>query len=323
MSQPGDPLWVVTSYFNPARSPTRRENFRLFRRHLDAPLLVVELAPAGQHQLHRGDADVVVSLAGDDRLWQKERLLNLGIAALPRHVRHVAWIDCDVVLERADWPGAAAAHLAERGGLLQLFTRAIHPTRDGSRRFAGERSPAGLTPVLSEESIGAAARAGRAVPAFRRCLDPAQRRANGDVCALGMAWAAARSVVERCGLYDGAIVGSGDALLVAAALAQDDEALLGRILNRSQRRHFLLWAQQARLSGLFHHLDALPQAAVHLWHGDLRDRGYGRRHQITAAFGFDPAVDLQATPNGPWRWSVPDSPLARAVAAYLQSRREQ
>lgn len=323
MSRPGDPLWVVTSYFNPARSPTRLENFRIFRRHLDAPLLVVELARAGMHQLERADGDVVVSLTGDDCIWQKERLLNLGIAALPRRVRHVAWVDGDVVFERADWPRAAAAHLEARGGLLQLFDRALHLTRDGSRRLAGERSSAPLAPLLSEESIGAAARAGRAVAALRHCLDPAQRRANGDVCAMGMAWAAERSVVERCGLYDGAIVGSGDVLVVAAALAQHDEALLGRILNRHQYRHFLAWAGRARQAGLFRHLDAVSQAAAHLWHGELRDRRYGRRHQITAAFDFDPIGDLRSTPDGAWRWSAPDSPLAHAVAAYLHSRREE
>ena len=30
-------------------------------------------------------------------MWQKERLLNVALAAVPNNVEDVAWIDCDVV----------------------------------------------------------------------------------------------------------------------------------------------------------------------------------------------------------------------------------
>ena len=323
MRVPGDPLWVVTSYFNPAGSSRRRDNFRVFRRHLDAPLLVVELARAGQHQLDRSDGDEVIALTGDDRIWQKERLINLGVSQLPAHVRYVAWVDCDIVLECADWPRLAVAHLERTGGLLQLFDRAIHVPKDAAGWSASRASLAGITPLLTEESIGAAARDGRAEAAFRKCLDPDSRRANGDVCSTGMAWAARRSTLERCGLYDRAIVGGGDVLIVAAALAQDSDALLGRVLNRHQYGHFLEWAGRARHAELFRSVDALRGAAYHLWHGDLRDRRYGRRHGITAAFDFDPIADLEAAENGTWRWAAPGSGLAGAVADYFVSRREE
>ena len=85
MSRFSDPLWVVTSYYNPAGYKRRLQNFKAFRRRLNAQLMVVELAKAGRHQLSKGDADIVLSLTGEDRIWQKERLLDhrhRGIAPL-------------------------------------------------------------------------------------------------------------------------------------------------------------------------------------------------------------------------------------------------
>ena len=316
-----DALWVVSAYFNPAGYTTRLDNFHVFRRHLDAPLLVVEVAAAGRHQLRPTDADVVLSLTGEDHLWQKERLLNIGMSALPADARYVAWVDADVVLERPGWAEEAARHLERHGGLLQLFERAVHVSRDASRGSAFSRDTAGVAPVLTEPSIGAAARLGQAEAAFDACLAPDRRRANGDIWSLGMAWAATRAVVERCGLYDGAIVGGGDVLLVAAAVARA-EALERRVLTRHEIGHWRAWMARARAAQLFRHLDALPQQAFHLWHGDLRDRGYGRRLRLTADHDFDPAADLRRADNGTWRWTRPDSDLARAVAAYFASRRE-
>src|ERR1017187_517037 len=106
-----DPLWVVTSYYNPAGYKRRLQNFKTFRRHLNAPLMVVELAKAGRHQLSKDDGNIVLSLTGEDRIWQKERLLNIGIAQLPRHVEYVAWVDCDVIFDDENWVNSAKSRL--------------------------------------------------------------------------------------------------------------------------------------------------------------------------------------------------------------------
>ena len=107
-----EPLWVVSAYFNPTRSANRLANYRTFRRHLRAPLLTVELAAPDMHELAPDDAETLISLTGEPYLWQKERLINLAIARLPPHVRFVAWVDCDVIFERPDWPQLAATKSA-------------------------------------------------------------------------------------------------------------------------------------------------------------------------------------------------------------------
>ena len=106
MGSQSGPLWAITAYFNPARYRQRRHNYREFRRRLSAPLLTVELGYDGRFELGNRDADVLIRVEGWDVMWQKERLLNIGLRALPSECRYVAWLDCDVVFERSDWTEA-------------------------------------------------------------------------------------------------------------------------------------------------------------------------------------------------------------------------
>src|ERR1035437_6843897 len=100
-------MLVVTTYFNPMKSHRRLTNYRAFRSRLNAPLLTVELSFDGQFELTSADADHLIQLSGGDVVWQKERLLNIALGAVPDDVENVAWIDCDVVFESRNWPQAA------------------------------------------------------------------------------------------------------------------------------------------------------------------------------------------------------------------------
>jgi hypothetical protein len=63
--------------------------------------VTVELSFDGRFDLTDQDADILIQLSGGAVLWQKERLLNLAIKAAPAGVKHIAWFDCDVILQRA------------------------------------------------------------------------------------------------------------------------------------------------------------------------------------------------------------------------------
>ena len=70
-----DPLRIITSNYNLAKSETRRDNFRAFREYLAALLLVIELARPGEHHLAADDGDIgsrrIFSLISNDlpRVW--------------------------------------------------------------------------------------------------------------------------------------------------------------------------------------------------------------------------------------------------------------
>ena len=85
----GDELWAITSYFNPASYRRRLANFNTFRQHLPIPLVAVELAYDADFELQEADAEILIQLRGGALLWQKERLLNVALQALPAACRKV------------------------------------------------------------------------------------------------------------------------------------------------------------------------------------------------------------------------------------------
>src|SRR5262245_41532024 len=101
-------LWAITSYFNAMGYRTRRTNYRTFWRHLTGvPLLTMELGHEGRYELGPEDATVLVQTPSRDVLWQKERLLNRALEALPGDCHTVVWLDSDILFERTDWPWRA------------------------------------------------------------------------------------------------------------------------------------------------------------------------------------------------------------------------
>ncbi len=72
---------------------------------------MVEWSPSGQFELEPGIGLKVLQISGGSILWQKERLLNIGIKALPEECTHVTLMDADLIFEDADWPEKAISAL--------------------------------------------------------------------------------------------------------------------------------------------------------------------------------------------------------------------
>ena len=324
-----DPLWVITSYFNPAKYDSRRRNYDLFRKYVNAPLLTVELTRSGERQLTRDDGDIVVDLVGEDRIWQKERLLNIALAELPSHVEYVAWVDCDVLFEDDDWALKAQRKLSRRGGLLQLFRTAVHLPRDADVRSLSPVSCSRYAPVVSNMSIV------RALDASTSAWDDAkgigapfeadvtgQYRIADRSMATGMAWAADRAALAASGFYERNIIGGGDSVLAFAALGRLDDYFAVRRLTPAHRDDVRTWAAAAELSTLFSAIGALDNKLYHLWHGTIGNRNYDGRYEILRRHDFDPVCDIRYSSNKTWMWSHPRSALADEVGSYFFSRCE-
>ena len=69
---------------------------------MSIPRVAVELSFDGRFELTDQDADILIQLRGGALLWQKERLLNLALKAVPSNATKIAWFDCDVILKRSD-----------------------------------------------------------------------------------------------------------------------------------------------------------------------------------------------------------------------------
>lgn len=306
-----DELWGITAYFNPAKYRRRLENHRYFRQRLGIPLLAVELSFDGQFELAATDADRIVQISGGAILWQKERLLNVALAALPRGCTKVAWLDCDIIFGRSDWAEATSS-LLDRHPLLQPFSHAQFMPPDWQ---PGEQADS-LEVKHPPAFLIAEGAPVEAAIAFAR--DGARQMAYTP----GIAWAARRELLTRHLFYDACIMGGGDGALMRAAYGFP---WLTRDLQRmgpERYAHYLAWAEPFRESLDGETVGFVPGNVYHMWHGASTRRRYTRRHEGFAQFEFNPTVDIALAANGAWRWASSKPDMHAFARDYFIERNE-
>lgn len=314
-------LWAVTSYYNPAGYQRRKANYLLFRERLALPLLTVEWSPTGEFELRPGDADLLIQLRGGDVMWQKERLLNLGVARLPPQCTHVAWVDCDLVFEREDLREAIFAAL-DAAPFVQLFDRVAHLARTPLDALARLGNCTNRTVTFERE--GAASAHGAAARADQPPRVPVTFQDHdhlGPKPTAGFAWAARRELLERHPLFDEWIVGGGDSAYFYAAAGMPEYVVQNHSLAGPHRDHFLPRAFDlaTEITGRIGHV---PGRVYTLWHGKLEDRRYRSRFSILARHGFDPRRFLRQSASGVWEWAYAPRGLPEEIRAYFEQRNE-
>lgn len=282
-------LWAITSYFDPFNGGRRLPVYRQFRRDLSVPLVAVELAFDRDFHLRPEDAEILVQLRGGAILWQKERLLNIALRALPAHVDAVAWLDCDILFLRQDWPEALLRQL-EDFELVQPFRTLHYWNQSGPVDFFSLSPGAAFDSVAFRFTQGSLPAAAYYTPGKSHELRYAP----------GLAWAARRSMLDACGFYDAGVLGGGDKLMFLAAVGCYDS--VGPWMSPSHRRHFKDWAVPFSNS-VRRKVSYIDGDLVHLWHGDLVGRRYYERLTGFERFEFDPDKDLFCTWDGPWKWN--------------------
>jgi hypothetical protein len=305
-------LWAVVSYFNPMRYARRRANFRAFRRGLNVPLLTVELSYDADFELAQDDCDQLVQIHGRDFMWQKERLLNVGLKALPPACGYVAWLDCDILFADADW-SARAVQLLEQFALVQLFEGVDYMDRD----WMPGSDPRGHLQRRRLSTVSGV-RSGMTLEACMQHPSPRQRMGT---YANGLAWAGRRDVLSRHGFYDARILGGGDRAIICAAYGQPELMIQRHELNDKQQAHYLAWAQPfwESVRGNVAHVEG---DIHHLWHGDVAGRGLATRQSILRECGYDPHVDIAVQDSGCWGWCSDKPELHARVREYFAHRKE-
>lgn len=300
-------LWAITSFFNPAGYHSRLHNYRIFRKRLSVPLVSVELAYGERFELGPGDAERLIQVRGHHVLWQKERLLNLALAAVPAGCRKIAWLDADIVFEDPEW-ALKADRLLNRRQLVQLFRYRLDLDRG-----ATVDEPFGKTRI----SVASAAAEG---PVARDELVNRPGLVPGRP-STGLAWAARRELFEERGFYDAAILGLGDRLMTTAALGVPEWGAENGCMNDRHREYFYRWAVPFGRS-LDGAVDFLDGTILHPWHGETKHRRGMERYADFARFDFDPEADLALDEHGCWRWSSDKPEMHRHVRDYFFRRRE-
>lgn len=292
-------FWGITAYFNPSRYANKRAHYRCFRNALKAqglPLVAVELVhDTGPFDLEEGDAEILVQRRGGDIMWQKERMLNVGLEHLPSDCDKVVLLDADTLFQNRHWV-ADTAELLEQYAFVQPFSFAFWLPPNCTS------APERTTAVASVACCWVHGRN------FRRGVP-------------GFALAARREVFAAHGIYDRMILGGGDRILLSAAMGIDPadnphiDGHPASLLDDARG-----WCRRVADAG-YQSLGYTEGNLLHLWHGTFRNRRYGRRVRLLA--DFDVHNDIRVDDQGAWAWASDKPALHAGVRRYFELRNEE
>ena len=271
-------FWGLTAFFNPQRYRRRKLLYDLFRENTKVQglqLLAVELAfGRAPFELRQGDAEILIQIRANNDciMWQKERLLDIGLNHLPPECNALALLDCDVIFENARWI-AETVELLDRFAVVQPFSISVrlpygrttmniqtanHPRYDRKPSSGYTYTYAQETPLVDYMMTGHT----------------------------GFAWATRRSVFDGIGIYDKMIVGGGDTVLASGFFGRPTHRfthLLSDSLVDDQQQW--IRAMSTRVAGL---VTFTRGGLLHLWHGSQLSRRTISRLQLLTKYSFDP-----------------------------------
>ncbi len=312
-------LLAITSYFNPFHGEMRRKNYETFRKHLGLKLLTVEWSRNREFDLGDQDADHLIQVSGGDLVWQKERLLNIGLSrARELGVSKVAFLDCDIVFAETNWHDSVNSAL-DANPIVQCFSHVnyLPPIDHSGMARDGLTS---IQPVFSRPSLAhELVQSGRFLPIEWDANNP-----NIPVSSLagnpGMAVAIHLNKDSSWKIYEGNIIGGGDGILMAAATNHLDELFSVRSLSPAHRQSIRAWKVE-NFPGKMQ-LGYANNQIFHLWHGEIEKRQYVERHRILADHGYDPASDLNPEQSGALLLARGKEKIRNDIAEYMFSRED-
>jgi hypothetical protein len=326
-----DRLYVVTAISNPCRYRARYNLYRAFEKHCadgGAILYTVEMAFGGRpFEITDACNPRHVQVRGDNELWHKENLLNIGISRLPAEAKYIAWIDADIEFARPDW-AQETLHQLQHYAMVQMFSHSVDLGPDAQ-------------PVDSAISWMESLRKGLAFQGTKSVAAGAVSAGSGPISGAvelhgktgwprgswhsGLAWAARRSALDAVGgLIDFAILGSADRNM-AAGLFGFMQDTIDPSFSREYRRWLLDWQDRAERH-VRRNVGQVDGTVMHYWHGQKTNRKYTERWKILSKYQFNPRTDIKRDAQSLWQLEdhhdLRSIGLRDALRGYFRQRNE-
>jgi len=307
-------FWGITTFFNPAGYKNKYENYKIFRENLKKQglkICAVEVAFSNRpFELKKEDAEILIQIRGNEKnlMWQKERMMNIGLKNLPKDCDKIAWLDCDIIFENQNWV-KETSELLEEYVVVQPFSLCVWlPIKN--KIIEKEKIPWGVGTGLKNNSRAFV----RAYKKFQDCED---YRESGHV---GFAWAARKEIFDKIGFYDNSIIGNSDQFICDSFYEEIDKKYYNK-LPKKLIKHHLPWREKIKKrvsKSIFYTKGTL----LHLWHGESKDRKYNERYHPINKYNFDPKKDIKIDKNELFCWSSNKKRLHEEVKYYIISRKE-
>jgi len=304
-------LHIVTAVSNPLRWESR---IRLARDAITdwvaggVPVTVVECAYGGhKHELADLKGITHVPVRARTFAWNKECLLNLGIARLPESAAYVATLDADIFFRKRSWAADAVDQLQ--------FYPVVQPWSD-----CYDLGPNGEH-MQAHRSFGRQSWHGE--PVVQPYGQKVWKWEGGyaEFAHPGYAWCWTRKFLDQVGgLIEVSAVGSGDHHMSLGIVGKAGHAL-GLSNNSAYAAHILRWQDRALDAG-GKKLGFVWGTIEHAFHGRKAARGYRERWAMFVEHGFDPDVDLKRNSYGVLEFAGNKPALEVAFHRYLVERQE-
>ena len=296
-------LHVIAVVANPIRWKSRISLYRDFEQHMldsGVRLTTVECAYGDRPYELAGNSRIThVPVRSKTLVWNKECMINRGIAHLPPDWRYVAWVDADVFFRKRSWA-------SETVDALQLYD-VVQPWSDcydlgpDDDHLQTHRSFCRL--YKDSKPINPSGAAGY------------------EFAHPGYAWAATRQALERLGgLLEVAALGAADHHMALGLIGRAAESLPGGIHPNYQRAvmRWQEWATQHTCGNIGY----VPGSIEHRWHGSKDLRKYVDRWSILLKHAFDPIEDLKRNTSGLLELAGNKPAFHRDIDAYFRQRNE-
>ena len=317
-------LVVITVISNPVRYKSRYDLYRKFERSMleaGATLITVEQA-FGERPFEVTERDNInhVQVRGEDELWLKENLLNVGInyaAQIYPDFRYLAWIDADVQPMTGSvrlWLEETVQQL-QHYHVVQMFETAFD--LDPNHKVIGEAQESFMSRYI---------KTGYQLP--KRGGFWGDGYYSKEFGHPGFAWAATRASLDSMSspmggpLIDFAVLGAGDRHMCLGLVGCMDQTF--EHLNQEYRNALMQWQVRCE-RWIKRDVGVVKGSIFHWWHGSKKDRGYTNRWKILKDNAFDPLLDLTRDAQGMYRletWDDRQIKLRDQIRSYFRSRNE-
>ena len=207
----------------------------------------------------------------DVPLWHKENMINLGVKyLLPKEWKAFAWIDADIEFENNTWATDTLKILNGTCDIVQLFSHCVDMDNDNMT-------------MRVFNSAG-----------YQYSKEKQYSNKGENYWHPGYAWAITRKAYMKInGLYEKAILGSGDNIMMLSLLGQGLKAVNENSTDDYKNSIIEFEKNIKKLR-----FGYVPGVIRHHFHGSKQNRKYQERWQILVKHDFSPLKHITTDNQG-------------------------
>jgi len=248
----------------------------------------------------------LVKVKASTLVWNKESLLNIGIARLPFSAKYIGTFDADIIFRKSGWAADC------------INTLHLYPVAQ-PWRYAYDLGP-------NDENLAVH----RSFADVYKSGEPVAPNSSNfwkhdkgpyDYPHSGYAWIWTRDILDRLGgLFELGGMGSADHHMALGIAGKADWSLPEKI-TQEYKDVVKRWEARA-VTHINGKLGVVNNTIEHLFHGTKIKRNYIGRWEMFFEHGFNPHTDLKKNTYGVVEFAGNKPELEQAFDRYLRSRNE-